>query len=232
MEKQMELVYRENYQSIAKIISQELPGIQLGCRPSHDRLFPNKKYLEFFLLDENRFRFWFHIEESAMNNPKSLHIIPFYHPVMQGWKKFGLVNGDTDSLIGKSKQGIDRLYCPPEAMGIQKGFGSWSHVNHPFYAEGKSFIVEINEKILSIDGMKSLMELLFAALNINNSYVPISGGFHSSYDHPGNFSENARGSEDHCVWAYQTLGKEDKLKEAFVPEWFYNEKWLERYSFV
>ena len=40
----------------------------------------------------------------------------------------------------------------------------------------------------------------------------------------------ARGSEEHCVWAYRVLQQEGKLERSYVPSWFISEGWLEIYK--
>ncbi len=205
--------------------------------------------LEFTVDQPNRFVFWKN-ESQPSRDYEGLHIVPGYHPVMNGWQEVGLVNGDTDAYIrGSAVRGI---YCPSEAQtgnDLQYKGSSWSHVNHPFRAEGQDMQLEVDTtKLRSAEGVDELVQALRASLGLDNRYVAISGGFRpplesahnrlvrtkrrSPYpqaDHSGR-GHLARGSEDHCVWAYRTLETEGALDKAFVPAWFKREGWLDIYE--
>jgi hypothetical protein len=203
----------------------------------------------FCVKSDDKFRVWNNSDDpngEYYNQNTALHIIPAYHPAVKGYHEVGLLNGDTDAYIGNSDNGISSVFSPVESR-IKDGFGSsWSYINHPFYAEGSTLGIQLSETLcLSRAGYKLLFELLCAALNKGNSYLAVSGGFRSPYTHPQNmmarrkiadknlFSSGrreARGSEDDCVWEYQTLKKENQLEESFIPNWFFREKWLDIYA--
>jgi len=97
---------------------------------------------------------------------------------------------------------------------------------------------------LSEQGYQRLRDLLYAALNQGDSYVAVSGGFRSPYDHVGNVlrrkgikspaprfgAYDYRGSEQDCVWEYQTLEAEGQLAGAIIPSWLKREGWLDIYK--
>jgi hypothetical protein len=182
---------------------------------------------------------------NSRHQNEALHITPGYHPIVNGCESIGLINGDTDALIRGSDNGVRSIYSPAEAR-VKKGFGStWSYINHSFYAKGSSFGAEISKTLcLSEEGYSFLLKILKAALNLDNSFIAISGGFHSPYEYPGNIlsqkkipspagqhgAYNYRGSEHTCVWEYRTLEAEGKLSESYVPNWLYKEGWLEIYA--
>ena len=167
-----------------------------------------------------------------------IHLIPHYHPANQGKTPLSL-NGSTDAYIrGKAVQSI---CSPPECRTTARTlFSSWSHVNHPFFVTGKSFEMEISRThFLSQEGMGEVTEILKAALGTTDKYVASIGGFNPPYRCPHNRlidirhsgkRPNPRGSEAHCVWAYRTLEKEGQLENTYIPDWFFKEKWLEKYE--
>lgn len=208
----------------------------------------DKLRLEFTVEEPNSFTFW--KSESRPQGNDDLHIVPSYHPAMNGWKEVGLVNGDTDYYIrGKT---VAHFYCPTEAQtgkDLQYKSSSWGHLKHPFRAEGQDMQLEVDTtKMRSTEGVDELAEVLRASLGLDKTYVAISGGFQppmkcpnnrlleikrkSPYpraDHSGR-GHVARGSESHCVWAYRTLLEEGVLDKSYVPAWFKQEGWLEIYE--
>lgn len=172
-----------------------------------------------------------------------LYIIPSYHPCMvKGKEGARSVNGSTDALI--RGEAVNAIHAPKgsHASNRSYGFGSWSHMKHPFYAEGKEIVLDISAtKVLSAEGMAELKQVLFALLGVNSTYLRVIGGFNGPYSYPESVARSAgirtsawqgkvRGSEGYCVWAYEVLEKEGKLKGAHVPEWFTEEGWLEAYK--
>ena len=192
---------------------------------------------------ESTFTFW-----HSLSPPRSgfdLYIVPDYHPVMKGWQDVVLVNGDTNAVIRWHEYGIDSICCPPEASTVKKDAilsTGWSHTTHPFYAQGQTFELEIDPVICqSQEAAEHLYRFLKAAANLDQTYIAISGGFGSPYDHPDNVRrragwirrdshDQARGSEGKCVWAYRTLEQEGKLDKAYIPPWFLREDWLGMYE--
>ncbi len=189
-----------------------------------------------------------------MSKPRSgaynLHIIPDYHPVMNGVESIGLINGDTDANIPGNA--VRSIYCPEDAQASDpsKNFStSWNHVKHPYYAKGQSFSVRlITTKIRSAEGMEELTQILRSTLGLDKKYVGVSGGFRAplqcghnrllatgrrspwpqaEYGRNGNI---VRGSEQYCVWAYRVLTEEGQLEKAYVPSWFQSEGWLQTYE--
>lgn len=187
-----------------------------------------------------RFRAW-----NSMSKPGSasdLHIIPAYHPVMDDTRvEYWLVNGDTDSLI--RGQAICMVYAPGEPQTPQnRGFlvSSWVNLRRPYYAEGSEIAVDMSPtKSLSSEGIEEIQSVLLALLEIDKKYLSVYGGFREPFTHPQNvvsylFGSNnrkmARGSEGFCVWAYKVLRAEGSLVEAYVPDWFLSEGWLQAYK--
>ncbi len=214
-----------------------------------NRIFGNEMALQFTVAEPNRFTFW-RSESVPSRSYENLHIVPSYHPVMNGWKSVGMVNGDTDAYIGR--KAVRSIHCPEAARSNpQKSvFGAtWSHVKHPFYAVGQSVgIMLIATKIRSKEGAEELTSLLRAVLGLDKQYVQISGGFRAPMDCAHNrlikldrsspypradhrtMGHLARGSEEHCVWAYRTLEQEGVLEKSYIPSWFISEGWLEIYK--
>jgi hypothetical protein len=205
--------------------------------------------IEFTVGVPNRFTFWKSEWRPSVDN---LHIVPNYHPVMNDCEAVGMVNGDTAAYIGGGA--IKCIFCPEAAQANtgKKSFGmdSWNHVKHPFRATGNRFQVTISStRIRSAEGVEKLVQLLRAALGLDKKYVEINGGFRApmkcahnrllelgrkspypqaDYNRLG--GHVARGSEEHCVWAYRTLKDEGVLDKAHVPAWFINEDWLGIYK--
>jgi hypothetical protein len=206
--------------------------------------------IEFTVGVPNLFTFW--KSEWRPSSANNLHIVPDYHPAMQDHEAVGMVNGATAAYIGGGA--IKSINCPNAAQANtgKKSFGmdSWNHVKHPFCATGNRFQVTISStKIRSAEGVEGLVQLLRAALSLDKKYVEISGGFNaplkcahnrlveigrkSPYpqaDYNRRGGNVARGSEEHCVWAYRTLEDEGVLEKAYVPAWFMQEDWLGIYE--
>ncbi len=195
---------------------------------------------------EHSFKIWKSADGYGRIGDYRLHITPPYHPVLSGKTKFCLINGDTDCYIRGSEAGIRSIFAPKDAVVGERFFGSsWSKLNHPFYAEGKTLTIELCPILcLSHEGYQTLFELLRAALNQGDSYVAVSGGFRSHYEYVGNLlartgikspagrhgTYNYRGSEHDCVWEYRVLEAENQLTGALLPDWFLREGWLKLYE--
>lgn len=175
------------------------------------------------------------------NDPHRLHITPPYHPVMSGKKSFCLINGHTDAYIGGDQKVIRSVYSPEKSK--KDLFSSWSR--HPFFMESRTLAIEICPTLsLSEMGYQTLLGFVRAALNQGDSYVAVSGGFDSPYEHMTKVlkrkgikspagrhgSYDYRGSEDDCVWEYRTLEAEGQLAGALIPSWFMDEGWLAIYE--
>lgn len=225
-------------------------GVEMTCESvDRRRGFDNELTLAFSVKKPLEFIFW-KSESKPTHKEHELYLVPNYHPVMNGWKPVGMVNGDTDAYI--SSDAIRSLRAPKEARTKSDNdiFGSsWGHVNHPFHAKGRSITVGIvTSKMRSKEGVDTLVKMLRAALGLDNTYVEISGGFkpplrcahnrvvelgiRSPYPRADNSRTGhlTRGSEAHCVWAYRTLKKEGVLDKAFIPSWFQKEGWLNIYK--
>ncbi len=232
----------------AAVLQVGVPSLRYSLIPQR-MIFDNEIALWFTVAKPERFTFW-KCESIPTGEGWDLHVVPSYHPVMNGWKAVGMVNGATDAYIRGNA--VRSIYCPKAAQSDRHGknFGtSWDHVKHPFYAIGRSMSIRlITTKVRSREGVEELTELLRAALGQSKQYVEISGGFRApmkcahnrllelnrrspypraDYSRTGNV---ARGSEEHCVWAYRTLKAEGTLEKSHVPAWFINEGWLEIYK--
>ncbi len=195
------------------------------------------------------FMFW-KSETRPDREYEGLHLVPSYHPVMRGWHDVGLVNGDTDAFIRGSA--VRSIHCPRTARTNtgRVGMGSWSQVNHPYRVSGKWLTLTLDTiNLCSKEGVEELARVLRASLMLERTYIAISGGFRAPLQSPhnrlvstkrrspwpqagqrGEGGHLARGSEDHCVWAYRTLRREGVLKGSYVPEWFTQEGWLGIYD--
>jgi len=196
--------------------------------------------------DTHEFTFW---RSEWIPNPEveSLHVVPAYHPCMQGKKGIHMINGDTDHRT--HGYAVISIESPVEArakMGEHRGASTWTHLRHPFYAKGRSIAVTVSAGLLRTkDGVRELSRFLLAALGKTGEYVEVSGGFRAPLYHAHNllimknipsprrekhFGQWTRGSEEFCVWAYRTLLAEGKLEGAYVPDWFTKEGWLAIYE--
>ena len=232
----------------AAVFQVGVPSLRYGLIPQR-MIFDNAIALWFTVAKPERFTFW-KSESVPTGQDWDLHVVPSYHPVMNGWKAVGLVNGATDAYIRGNA--VRSIYCPTAAQSDRHGrnFGtSWNYVKHPFYAVGRSMSIRlITTKVRSREGVEELTELLRAALGQGKQYVEISGGFNAPMKcahnrllelnrrspwpdaHRRGAVHVARGSEEHCVWAYRTLKAEGVLDKAHVPSWFIKEGWLEIYE--
>jgi hypothetical protein len=212
-------------------------------------IFDKEIALQFSVNKPDRFIFWKR-ESIPIGQGWDLHVVPHYHPVMSGWKAIGMVNGTTDAYIGGNA--VRSICCPKAAQSDRHGrnFGSsWGRMKHPFYATGRSMGIGLTKtKVRSKEGVEELTELLRASLGLKKQYVEISGGFRAplkcahnrlleinrrspylkaKYSRDGHV---ARGSEEHCVWAYRTLTDEGVIEKSHVPAWLLSEGWLEIYE--
>lgn len=199
-----------------------------------------------------QFEFWHHLYRPTPGNDLvDLYLVPGYHPVMRGSKSIGLVNGDTDAFIRGIA--VRSIHSPEDARTRQEGtlFGStWTHVNHPYCVKGCSFVVEAElASIRGELGISELASIIRAALRLDERFIEISGGFRapmqcahnrlldlnrkspwSQADYERSTGHVARGSEQHCVWAYRVMREEGELERAYIPSWFFKEGWLEIYE--
>lgn len=230
----------------AAIFQVDHPSLRYHLIPQRV-IFDNEIGLQFTVAKPDRFIFW---KSEWRPGVSDLHIVPSYHPVMNGWEAVGMVNGSTDAYIRGNA--VRSIYCPKASQSDRhdRNFGSsWNHVKHPFCATGRSMSARlITTKLRSREGVEELVELLSAALGQSKRYVEISGGFRAPMkcahnrllelgqrspwpqaDHTGR-GHVARGSEQHCVWAYRTLEAEGALEKARVPSWFLEEGGLNIYE--
>jgi hypothetical protein len=166
---------------------------------------------------------------------------------MNGKKAIHMINGDTDHRV--RSYSIVRVESPIEARaetGEEGSPSTWTHMKHPYYAKGMSISLLVRSGPLRTkDGVRELSRFLLAALGKTDEYVEVCGGFRPPLLCPHNlliekgipspsrklhFGQSTRGSEASCVWAYRTLLAEGKLKDAYVPEWFFEEGWLGIYE--
>ena len=215
-----------------------VPSLRYSLIPQR-MIFNNEVALHFTVAKPERFIFW-KSEDVPTGQVWDLHVVPSYHPVMNGWKAVGMVNGATDAYIRGNA--VCSIYCPKAAQSDRHGrkFGtSWNHVKHPFFAVGRAMSIRlITTKVRSREGVEELTELLRAALGQSKQYVEINGGFRAPMKCAHNRlleldrlrGQDLRGSEEHCVWAYRTLKAEGALDKAHVPSWFIKEGWLEIYE--
>lgn len=209
------------------------------------RTFGDEVALEFSIRKPSAFTFW-----NCVSLSSDLYIVPDYHPAMKKWKAVGMVNGDTDAYIRGDS--IKSLYCPKAAQADtgKQNFGtSWSNVKHPYRAQGQSMTVSVRAAHMrSSAAVEGFAQFLRASLNLDNTYVEISGGFRPPLKCPhnrllearrtspwpgasrGSSGHVARGSEAYCVWAHRVLEEEGALTKAYVPSWFKSEGWLEIYK--
>jgi hypothetical protein len=227
----------------AAVLDAGVSSLRYGLIPQ-SMTFNSEIVLWFTVAKPERFTFWNCVSVWDM------YVVPSYHPVMNDWKAVGMVNGSTDAYLRGNA--VLSVHCPKAAQSNRHGksFGSgWDHVKHPFYAVGRSMsICLITTKVRSREGVEELTEFLRAALGQNNLYVNINGGFRAPMECAHNrllklnrpspypradYSRSghvARGSEEHCVWAYRTLKAEGVLEQSHVPTWFIHEGWLEIYE--
>jgi hypothetical protein len=238
----------QSYSNLIKAVLEEIKnetGIHLSIwNPVWDKLLgQDDNAIKFHILtevdvkirftvhSEHKFRFWKVVNFlDHKNDPNDLfHIVPGYHPEAKGWTEFAMVNGDTDALIGEREHGINYIYCPLESIsGPGSAFGSWSSINHPYYATGTCFDLQVSAiRLLSQEAFDSLKGLLLSALELNETFISICGGFDPPYHYP---SMNSRGSErDWCAWEFHQLQNDNALPGAIIPPWFLEEECLQIY---
>jgi hypothetical protein len=185
---------------------------------------------------DKSFEFWNHASEPGTGF--DLHIVPPYHPINFNKKPLS-VNGSTDAFI--RGVAVEMIYSPVESRTVQGGWGTWSHVNHPYKITGSCFELSVDRvSILSKEGIDELSNVLLAAFGLSDEYIAMIGGFSPPYLCPHNrFNQlristgeriHIRGSEAKCVWEYKTLQEEGLLDTAYIPEWFIKEDWLGFYE--
>lgn len=217
---------------IATVIKIALRDLDLGIGFALGELtdFPQPQMVTFTAPDQQQFYAW-------MSLNQSLHIIPADHPEFNGMTQAFLVNGAMNSLI--TGQAVESVFAPQGSSLVTTGGGpvsTWSSVTYPFYSKGDEITLSLSgEDLLSREGVDELKRVLLALLGVNNTYVAVSGGFNSPYTSSSNVARaagisHARGSEDWCVWAYETLAHEGRLDNASIPDWFFTEGWLEAYG--
>lgn len=235
----------------AAVVSVDVKSLSFQIIPRPMSLFVNELDVRFEVKKPNQFKFWKNESKpSKVCNDWDLHIVPSYHPVMNDWQDVGMVNGDTDAYIRGSA--IRSIYCPETARsktGKELLESTFTHVNHPYKAVGRFVTIRVISTYLrSMEGIGQLTEFLRGALNLNKKYISISGGFRAPLKCGHNrllelnrtspwskadYSSRgyvARGSEQHCVWAYRVLAEEGVLDKSHVPSWFTKEGWLEIYK--
>ncbi|HXK37871.1 MAG TPA: hypothetical protein VJ579_02290 [Candidatus Paceibacterota bacterium] len=229
--------------AVMKRVSQQYLSVQVV---PHGFNYRDHVHLVFDLHSKQEFNFWM-----CMSVPNSdehdLHVVPGYHPCMNGKKGIHMINGDTDHRT--HGYAVVRVESPLESraeMGKHRAASTWSNLTHPFCAKGRSVVVTVREGLLRTkDGVRELSRFLLAALGKTDEYVEVSGGFSAplkcahnrliekripSPSQKKHFGQSVRGSEQHCVWAYRTLLAEGKLEGAYVPKWFIEEDWLGIYK--
>jgi len=207
---------------------------QLG-KPSGDR---HLRRVTFIVESPARFRVWHNLHRPGPDG--DFDIVPGYHPCMNGRLSLGLVNGETDGFV--TGLAIDSVYAP-EGSAIKQSFlTSWDGPKHPIYCAGQKIELDVSEALLlSPEGINELVEILVALLELENTYLPVSGGFRGPYEdsrvvaHQAGIRTSskkgeARGSEGHCVWTYHVLKSEGELEAAHIPPWFLAEGWLDVYA--
>ncbi|HEU0050714.1 MAG TPA: hypothetical protein VFQ60_01505 [Patescibacteria group bacterium] len=178
------------------------------------------------------FRFWRWADKPQS---EALYLVPRFHPYLAGKRAVIHMNGDTDAYIGKHDACIRSIQAPtdsPQSSG--SAFGStYSRMQNPFFAQGKSFIFELSDHIyLSRAGADALKEMVLSALEHGDTYIEVIAGFDPPYTYPTNLKPKVgrvRGSEPACVWQYLVLKRDNALDGSFVPPWFLREGWLEIY---
>lgn len=202
----------------------------------------NEQKVTFNVESPTQFRVWHNVGKPGSGF--DLYIVPAYHPDRDPNKRsINLINGETDALIGG--RAVRYVMAPPEATNAERMHplsGSWNKANHPFYAAGSQISIHASPtKALSAEAIEEMTSLLLAMLELENSYLSVSGGFRGTYTHPQNIANRrgirttswegeARGSEGFCVWAYQVLMQEGELDRAYIPSWFHREGWLRAYE--
>lgn len=183
---------------------------------------PWQKKVVFTISKKHQFRAW-----NTVGKGGDDYIVPLYHPDAAANKesKF-LINGATEALIGA--KAVRSILAPTDKNTYSGSLlSSWSRTQHPYYASGNNVGMSISPtKILSLDGIVELTEVLISLLGIENKYLRVSGGFDAPFSINVPVRNNSfRGTEAHCIWAYNVLQNEGKLENAYVPRWFITEGW-------
>lgn len=186
------------------------------------------------------FAFWYAPWPQEENTIHNLHIVPGYHPASssQGKKTCELmINGDNNTFLSSSV--IASVYSPKEARKQEcLFFSSWENMKHACKAAGKSFTFALYKPYeYSQELVDAAVNLILTALgNHDGYYVGVCGGFYPPYNTPEAIAAHTekkipcnelRGTESHCMWTYDVLKEEGVLEEAYVPQWFYEENWIE-----
>jgi hypothetical protein len=163
-----------------------------------------------------------------------LEIVPPYHPMRRGGKLMAMINSTTNAFIDPRRIIID-VQPPDETRTTTTGLSSnyWKDLNHhPFFARGKSFRARLNQHMVrSQEGYALTRQLIVGALNLDNTYIGINGGFEPPFTRKRNPRVvRPRGSEHHAVWEYQVLREEGQLRNSVIPSWFMHEDWLACYD--
>jgi hypothetical protein len=236
--------FKEALDYVKSVISVQVPGFDYDFVSW--AFTPYLVQIKFKVDSPKQFVFW-KTEDKPIDND-GLHIIPAYHPVMNGKNHKHVINGTTGSNIrGKV---VDSVYSPVDnEIDMPVVRRNWLNQTHPCKAAGSSvnMIIDIIQ-ILSAEGVNELLEVLQDALKLSDNYVGVIGGFAAPLVSPHNLCvylkvkspyvnanrggspHLARGSEDYCVWIYRVLEQENNLKGAYIPDWFFKEGWLEFYE--
>jgi len=227
----------------AALAKANVPGLSYEISDTQSP-YDDSVLIRFSVKEPQHFKFWKSLDHPN-KDPWQLHLVPHYHPVMNGWQSAGSLNGDTDAFItGETIRGIR---CPKDARrgSVRYSFGSWDKTKHPFYASGNSVEIQIMSlRIISAEGVNQLASVLRASLELDNEYISIIGGFSAPLPSPNNRllqlkrqsprqgqdDPRPRGSEADCVWAHRILTQEGCIDRASIPDWFYKENWLEIYA--
>lgn len=215
----------------------------------------NEVFIEFTTDEDHPFTFWRSMSVWEDRDPEhDLYLTPPYHPCRHSGTEVLLINGDTNYCIRQRELALGHISPPPEsAEPSSHGYlpCEFRQIKHPYYARGNSFRVQVDPDLIrSKEAVDNLLSIVRALLSLNNTYVGVSGGFNSPYDMPHNVlmcteegqkflprmkrhgSYMCRGSEDDCVWQYETLEREGQLKGTIIPPWFKRESWLDLYHAV
>lgn len=213
-----------------------LQALTVSCNIEATARITRRQSVTFSVEGPAQFKIWKHASKFGDSD---LYIVPAYHPAVSNRTSEWLINGSTDALL--RSRAVETVSAPHASIlrgGAEFWMGTWSHINHPYYAAGNTITVEVSPfEILSREGVAEVVKLLLAMLEQDDMYVSVSGGFRGPYDHPENIARQmglrplthdgrARGSESFCMWAYQVLADENELDGAYIPAWFKSEGWL------
>jgi hypothetical protein len=224
------------------LASPGLRDVDISFELGHGFGYDQLQSVTFRVKPPHQFRLWHSL--SSPGGGLDLDVVPGYHPVMTGRESVVLVNGDTDAVI--CGQAIRSVKAPPASLYHSRSssflWSTWPYVNHPFYAAGNEIVLDMSQVTsLTPAGIEEIRVFVAGMLELQNSYIAISGGFRGPYEHPdnvrskaglrvGSYGGKARGSEGRCVWAVEVLQREGALSQAYVPSWFYTEGWQDAYQ--